>query len=422
MNKILIPILALGAALSACAPAAPETPYSEKIETIKKNLSKNGDHFIFFCDTHTEKHLGCVTPSIIDEALGKLPVDKVIFGGDFCMTLNGCANKEDLDTSIEKFEENIAATKAHGCDFYCIRGNHDMTTGTINPDDAGYTYSQSYVHTKIMGWSEGSPLVESEDLSCNYYVDSPEKSIRYIILDPYSGPDEDEFVRYGIRMNFAGASRDWCEESLKTLPEGWKAVVLLHQGLNKATGCCDYRNMRGVLELVSDNSDKVALVLHGHVHKDSETFEKGVLHVSTTSCLYNESKGDLFGAVSRSIDSTDESALDVVDIDLAKGRINMWRLGFGYDRLINITPKNVKVGDTLRIKPSLKKVDSWKIYDADGIIVSSWVGWENDAITENKYATLEGDRVNAVAPGEVVVVATDEAAKSREYFHILVVE
>ncbi|MCQ2143867.1 MAG: hypothetical protein MJY56_07350, partial [Bacteroidales bacterium] len=202
--------------------------------------------------------------------------------------------------------------------------------------------------------------------------------------------------------------------------EGWKAVILLHQRLNKATGCCDFMNMRGVLELVNNAPEKVALVLHGHTHKDAETFENGVPHVSTTSCLYNESKGTIFGGVERLINTPDESALDVVDVNVKKGRINMWRVGFGYNRLINTTPKPVKAGESLKLKPSLKHVDSWKIYDADGLIVHSWVGWETDAVLENKYATLEGSSLKALAPGEVVVVATDETAKSREYFYIVV--
>ncbi|MCQ2143381.1 MAG: hypothetical protein MJY56_04865, partial [Bacteroidales bacterium] len=207
MKKILIAALAL-ATLCSCAPKTPETPYSNKLESIRKNLSKGGDYFVYFCDTHTDKEESCVTPEVLDEILTKVPVEKVIFGGDFCMTLNRCANKEDLDRSVVNFRKNVAVAKDHGCAFYAVRGNHDITTGTINPEHEGYTYSQAYVHETIMGFSEGDSFVESEDLSCNYYVDCPENSLRYIILDPYSSPEEDVVARYRIKMEFAGTSRD----------------------------------------------------------------------------------------------------------------------------------------------------------------------------------------------------------------------
>ena len=423
MKKSLA-ILAAILLLAACAPKGAETTdfsCTAKLEKIKKNLSKTGDKFVYFCDTHTEKEEECATPFILDTILSAIPVDKVIFGGDFCMTSDNCATKEDVDCSVANFTKNVEVVKGHGVNFYCLRGNHDMTTGTINPEHVGFTYSQRHVHETIMGFCEGSPLVESDDLSCSLYFDKPEASLRYILLDPYSSTEEDEFVRYGQKMEFAGAATDWCKKCLESLPEGWKAVILVHQGLNKATGCCDFNNLHGVLELVNANPEKVAMVLHGHTHKDAETFENGVLHVCTTSCIYHQSKGDLFGAVCRRRNTPDESALDVVDINIPEGKINMWRIGFGHDRLININPIKVKSGETLRLKPSLKNVDEWKIYDADGIHVSKWYGWENDAVTDNNHAILEeGARLVAFTPGEVVAVATDSKARSREYFYIVV--
>jgi len=399
-------------------------PWTEQISAISSRLNKDNhqtDRFVFFADTHSEKAELCLTPVVIDEILGKVDVKNVVFGGDFCMTLNNCANKEDLDRSVVKFKKNVDATYARGGHFYTIRGNHDMTTGTINPEHPGWTYSQSHVYSTLMGFSKNSPYTECGDGTCNYYFDNEQAKIRHIVIDPYSSADENLVKRYGIAMENASSAAEWCRKSFETLPQGWKAVVMLHQGLNGMTGFSDFGNCDATLKVVEANADKVALVLHGHVHKDAEAFQKGILHVATTACLYKESKADLFGLAKRIPGTKDECAIDVAEIDVNASKVNFHRVGFGYDRFINTKAIELSAGGRFALSSSLKNVTSWKIYDADGVHVRTWHDWDKYCIIDNNHAVLEGTTVVAKdMPGEVVVVATDEDAKSREYFYVVV--
>ncbi len=430
MKKLFISIAVTAiAAASSCSgkvsleplPECYDGYLDERISEIKASLSnsRSSETFIYFTDTHAVKDERTVTPQILTKAIKSLKVKDVVFGGDATMTSMQCTDKNDIDLSWEKTNATSAAVKAAGASYYPVRGNHEITSGTIMPEHKGFTYSEENIYNIVMAPTRDEKIVEKGDTTCNYYFDNRRSRIRHIVVDPYSAADEDLEVRYGIAMEHNDDAAEWVGHCVETLPEGWHIILFIHQGLNPITGYSDYGNCRAIRDIVNANTDKFTMVLHGHVHKDCETFENGVFHVCSTSCLYYEDKMNIFGKDDRTFGTTNENAIDVVDFNPEGGRIDFHRIGGGYSRLFNITPIEMSSGESICLEPHMKNVDGWKIYDCEGLHCTSWADW-SDAYCDNFHAVCEDGRITALAPGEAIAAAIDTTSRAREYFYIVV--
>ncbi len=417
-NRVFFLLAAMALLISACA--GNKGSKGEGGGSDSPQSASRTDRFVYFTDAHVDVRIPNSTGNVLDSVLRNNEVSRVVFGGDATMTTSACRTKADIDKSLEMFGDYVKVARRHNCEFLPLRGNHEITTGTVDTSVPGYTYSQQYVYETVMGWAEGADIVEMGNGTCNYYFESLDAKMRYIVLDPYASAGEDLEQRYGINIECMQDATNWLRDCIATLPEDWKAVVLIHQGMNKCTGISDYGNCSGMLRIVNANADKVVMVLHGHLHKDVETFENGVLHVGTTCSNWGQAVADIWGKPVRERGTDTESAVDVVSIDLDNSRIEMHRYGGGYNRNFNLTPIRMAVGETFKLESNLGRVYKWTLYDADGIHAKVWTNWENDAYYTNRYATLEEDTVTAVRRGDAVAIATDEISKTREYFYITI--
>ncbi|MCQ2143582.1 MAG: metallophosphoesterase, partial [Bacteroidales bacterium] len=392
--KLSLMIFAGVLALAACTPSSkpdtPSTPEIKLIEPYKTFVSRmstdpEADHFIYFADQHTECNKDYSTHGVINDILTYIPTDKVVFGGDYVMTTSQCQTKDHVDQSIERFKECVTATNNHKSHFFAVRGNHEITTGSTSTSVKGWTYGQKFVYKQIMDFSKGAEYVEMGNGTCNYYFEKASAKIRYIVLDPYSSDDFNPEVRYGIAMQHNADCQAWLKSSIESMPEGWHAVVFVHQGLNKIS-ISDYGNLKEVRAYINAHADKVKMVVTGHCHKDGETFENGVLHVQVTSANPWQALGDFFGPKSRTYGDYSETAVDLFDLDFKNGIVKAFRFGGGYSRNYHIDPIKIKAGETATLSPITQYTGKWLIYAAESLPAESWTTRATAATSPTTYA------------------------------------
>lgn len=217
-----------------------------RINTLAKSCAATGDSFIFITDEHWTLNQKQSIPliSAINESCH---IDKVISGGD------------TADSPSEDFCNKLRKAFPHR--IYHVAGNHDWF-----PEDGNlmYYYMDAYNVDQI-----GNPE------NHYYYVDNPQKKIRYIVLNRYKKVNNE-----WINMNNDATQISWLTNEALDVESGWSILVFDHYIL-KGDG------VALALDGAKNNGVDIIAIIVGHTHYDMIQHTDGGIPMIYTTCDKN---------------------------------------------------------------------------------------------------------------------------------------
>jgi uncharacterized protein YjdB len=153
---------------------------------------------------------------------------------------------------------------------------------------------------------------------------------------------------------------------------------------------------------------KIVAVVCGHAHSDFCEFIDGNCVALCNDCdatytRYDGVNDTIFpNQILRNWGTITEQCFDVYHIDIKDNIVYGTRIGYGFDKVINITEQSVDVGNTITLSPSITP-DSWVSQD-------------------ESIATITNGVVTGVSAGRVTIKAKETGTPNGrwEYFNILV--
>ena len=377
-----------------------------KCTQINELKSDEADGFIFWTDPHYPENAGN-TAAIIEYVQKKTGPCMLFCGGD------AAKNAPELEGGVAAYSALMHQVGRNG-DFFPIRGNHDFTSSTSGAD-IPQTMDDPQVCRYLSSFRSQKAVT---DLSAShptwFYADSPRGKIRYIAFDSTDSV-QDARICYGM----SDIQLKWIfDEAAGTLPQGWKMIFLSHVPL-----ASDHTDQPSLLEAASRISemDDVLMCISGHRHSDIESGIGTVFQVLTaadclvdvgrTLCPYSEYAGKKVAG------TVNEQTLDYVSVSKDYSKVTMKRIGWGYDRIFNITPIVAEVGDVLEMKAS--SVVKWFAFDAQGNKVGKYGedGLRNYQTSHLNASISEDGRLKCLKEGNTIVVARHEDG-TKEYYMI----
>ena len=190
----------------------------------------------------------------------------------------------------------------------------------------------------------------------NWYRDLPNKKVRIIGLCA---------INYSGSYSYSTDTQNWFSSTLSAMPEGYKAIVMLHVPPVAAQtwSGSGYTGGTAIATIVSNNIDKVIAVFQGHTHLDN-VFLSPFLAVSTSSnkcyniaSLTNAPEDSVFPT--RVTETSAEDLWDLDIVDQTNGLLSCIRFGAGADRYIHYNAIEVSAGGTTTLTPSVITPASW---------------------------------------------------------------
>lgn len=217
-----------------------------RINTLASGCAATGDAFIFITDEHWTLNQKQSMPliSAINESCH---IDKVISGGD------------TADSPSEDFCNKLRKAFPHR--IYHVAGNHDWF-----PEDGNlmYYYMDAYNVDQI-----GNPE------NHYYYVDNPQKKIRYIVLNRFKKVNNE-----WINMNNDATQISWLTNEALDVESGWSILVFDHYIL-KGDG------VALALDGAKNNGVDIIAIIVGHTHYDMIQHTDGGIPMIYTTCDKN---------------------------------------------------------------------------------------------------------------------------------------
>lgn len=263
-----------------------------RINALASSCAATGDSFIFITDEHWPLNQKQSIPliSAINESCH---IDKVFSGGD---TADGLS--EDFCNQLRKaFPHRI----------YHVAGNHDWFTEDGN---LMYYYMDAYNVDQI-----GNPE------NHYYYVDNPQKKIRYIILNRFKQVNGE-----WINMNNDSEQVSWLANEALNVESGWGVIVFVHY-------IAESESVALALDSAKNNGVDVIAIIAGHNHFDMIQHTYGGIPMIYTTCDKNEAW--IHGGVNQEPWLTEdrpsgtiyEQAFDVFTVDRVNKTITIVRIG-----------------------------------------------------------------------------------------------
>ena len=418
-------------------PAYYQEYMDQRVKDIHDLISFNSpwsDTFIFFTDTHVLSNHR-MAGRLMGYLMQRTAVNKVFFGGDVCSAFGG---KDDIDRAIQlQAESYYPFIRPYG-PLYNIKGNHDFTINKDRSDaPSSWTYSSQSARNIILGRSSIDHLVTNDDdpEACYYYVDNALQHIRYIVVDSCDEATPGD-VAWGVKYHFGRRQAEWlANKAILTAPQGYALVMLTHippvsisRVENKdlcafVTAAARRQDVQlfGTTFSFTRCKANLLFVLSGHMHEDMQTYHNGLLHL-ITSCdaCYQDYRCSPFFQYSvippKTRGTIYEQTFDVVNIDREARRIDMLRIGGGYDRHFHLDNHVLGIGETITLHPScLPQPHAWTSYNALGSTEKE----QRWTILNDIVSIDAGGTVRALRSGEATVFAED-AHQHKEFFSIVV--
>lgn len=397
------------------------------VSLSRRNLSG----FFFWTDTHLSSN-ALNAPALIGNMAVKMENPRVIWGGDAIP-----AFIKDI-MSFWNIQKRMNTDLMRNVWMYNIRGNHEFTCKYQKGGREGKTFSQETTSELLAEAMNGHVARNLEDSgACYYYFD--DNGVRYLVFDgtdSVRGDDEPFGTIYGIGKTQMG----WMlNNGIMSASQGTRFVVLMHEPFAEDFDMKNhYAELRSVVNAIhnhikvtvcgevydfSKREDlSVLLVLAGHNHHDMQTFQDGILHVTTCSdAKYQDFRRSPFmeQASKRNKGNINEGAFDYVSISKDCSRIEFIRTGVGYDRIFNLEPIRMVQGSTMSLNGRCPGA-VWDIYDSRGNKYVSGPGYTARWDLKRDVASISADgTVSALGKGESVIVAT---VGSRQIFFNLKVD
>lgn len=398
------------------------------------------DSFIFVTDIHCAGNR-MNSPALIKRILENSCISKVIFGGD----IPGGSVPQGSDISVAKnlLKRELRAYKKFQnaveplARWYPCRGNHDLNAiGIYGQDEQGSWIIEFFDGLKVGAtWNlferhldnYGKTERDFDDrTSCHYYFDCESAKIRYIIADGENTNVDGNIAEYTI----SDAQIKWIvENAVLTIPDGWDFIFCMHEPivpkLDRSAG--SWLKLRNLVKAINNKTTynvgskvydlqnvaaNVIVTMSGHEHVDGETFDEGVLHVTTNCDTFNADYRDsmFVGNVeNRNGGTTTEQCFDIVNVNKDTHVVDCIRVGWGRNRRFHYNQIIIDtIGTQLQLPFTLANITSYKVVDCNNVYLDT---------SESQNATIMNGLLTAVAQGEVMAVAFDENYNT-EFFNI----
>lgn len=415
---------------------------------VRRNAKTCADGFWFVTDMHIPSNTR-MSGRIIAKLVKETGIRKVLSGGDMPEAFG---SKASLDASVKDYrDEWVVPIERAGGEFYPAKGNHDFTIRSTPTVNDGFTYSCKEARDVLMDTKAvASRAVTNadDDEACYYYVDFPEKKMRYIVADT---TDRITMSRPFWAVEYGMHERQvlWlAEHALRGIPSGWGVVVMHHIPICGVAANPDemriFAPWREILEAFqgrrkvivfgreldySKAKGRILLDLTGHHHAERQSQINKIWHV-TEPCdaAYQDyisgSKPWCPDLPVKERGTVYEQTFDAVQFDLGAGLIRFTRFGGGGDRALHITRKTVRVGESVRFCASLfGGAVSWGCYDSDRVAMRPNPQRKYDYFADyfNDVADISQDgMLTAKKAGETTVVALSPNG-DKELFPVVVV-
>lgn len=174
---------------------------------------------------------------------------------------------------------------------------------------------------------------------------------------------------------------------------------------------------------------RILLDITGHHHAERQTFQNGILHVTEPCDAYygNYINGSApwCGDLPRKKGGTVyEQTFDAVQIERSRKYVRFTRVGGGQDRVIHLSPRIVRVGETVRFEPSFfAGPTTFGCYDGDCVSFppNPQNRWSPLVAYKTTFAEISPTGVlTAHRPGPVMALAMD-AHLNKEIFPVQVI-
>jgi len=395
-------------------------------ERVRARAALGRDAFWFFTDPHVPSNRR-MSGRVLARLVRETGVRKVFCGGDLPEAFG---NRASVEKTMADFRtEWIEPIEAAGGRLYLAKGNHDFTIRESMETQNGFTLDGRSARDYILGTQAAKGVVTNADdpEGAYYYVDEPTAKIRYVVADT-----TDAIVTtrtyWGVESGVRARQFAWLKDkAFGTLPTGWSFVVVHHIPVTGVVGNDgEAKTFANVRELLNAHADRVILDLTGHEHRETQTCQRGIWHV-TEPCdaAYGDYiKGGLPWCPNlprKNAGTVFENTFDAVIVG-KDARIDFVRVGGGADRTLMRTPVRVAVGATSRFATTLGAV-RWGCYDADrvGFKPDPDNRWNKLLAYHNDFATIDAQGVlTGRKAGESVVVALAPDGR-KEMFPVTVV-
>ncbi len=349
--------------------AAPLAKVADRLKTLSATCD---DAFFFLTDLHIPANAGHSGP-ILAALINGTDINKVLCGGDMPGAFGG---KADIDTVVAAYRDGwVRPVERAGGDFYPAKGNHDFTIRENMSSTNGFTFSGREARDILMETAavRAKAVTNGDDPeACYYYVDFPEKKIRYIVADTTDSLRTDR-AYWAVKYGMGEKQLRWlAEKALATIPDGWAALVMNHIPIVRVVNCewddvpalmAPWRNLleayqnRGKATVgdreydFSSAGGTLLCNLTGHEHAERQTFRNGLWHITQPSdAAY--SADYRYGSApwcenlpERKKGTPWEQNFDVVHIDLRNRALHFTRVGGGGNRTFHLDAVRMSVGD-----------------------------------------------------------------------------
>ena len=388
---------------------------SRAFDVLKKDI-RNGysDSLIFFSDYHISfESFPCSnfnhSPALIEYLTLHTNTRKVFFGGDVFTSPETDSERFEL---MRAFLDLFNFTK-----MYTAVGNHEWRQSTDLAND-GRKYDlgslAKLLEDKVTFGRAATGLV----MQPYYCFDNPTLKIRYFVLYTPGPVPSSAYAVYNYSEQLA-----FLESKISEIDNGWKVVIMQHimyQSSGSVYGSDDFPTKLGDTDcgillkqrITANNADslkaKIICVLSGHEHNDYCEFltDECVSICINCDATYNYYDGSykIYPNNPRRVSGTlNEQCFDVLHLNTRENTILGTRIGFGYDKIINLVENQVSVGASITLPTSLTG--------------ATWLSQNPDIATVNNNGVVTG-----VAAGRVTIKAQQTGTQNGvwEYFNIIV--
>ena len=448
---------------SSSLPSFYDSYLDERNKKIMSNVFdiNQGDYFGFITDTHPSGYYNKRSGLLYRYMMSKMPLRKVIFGGD--IGPNNASNygagttaKDGLIKSLVEQCERLYAPVREIGEIYPARGNHDFSSRMYpdsSDDNTGWQMSNSATRLQTLNDLDNI-VTDSSNADANYYYfDNPIGKIRYIVMDSSDSVNAHYQGISNVLIEVSDKQMKWItEQAVMTTPSGYSIIVVIHVPIAKLAAIGTYWSKTSLVRVknmliaaknrqpitiektdsgatgnvgtydFSSFGANVLMVLSGHTHCDEQTYEGGVLFITSASDFVTN-ENTLSGidnafdvnTPSRESNSIYEDLLNVLVADTGRNIVRLFRIGPGCDRVYNVTKHNVSVGGTIELTSQLTPTLEWFSYDA-----TQKSGNSRPITYMHDFASVNNGVVTGVAVGESVVVAYSETDNCYEFFNVIV--
>lgn len=307
--------------------------YEKAFESTINKINKCGNNFLFV--VLADSHLDISVKDSCDNIRNlceSAPVSCVLHLGD--LMCDGFP-RDTINRLLKKEIDMFLASSPNG-HFLPVRGNHD---GYRNPITSSGVIRSSEDWHNLTEHIDSLPHVSRVDGSPYYYIDYPEKKIRFIALESFFRDEENR-----AKCGYDDKQLEWFRSDALNLGEEWTVIAFSHDSPFKDfsdkfaedDSIYNGNTMLGAIRSgVKTRGFKFAAWLVGHYHGDYIFNADGINIVlvasqtAYTPSLWNMPKGGSFPK------RTIEDCWDAVCVDSEKRVLRFFRFGAGADREIS---------------------------------------------------------------------------------------